>query len=100
MEQTTVQRKSLVNEKIDGDSIVPLTTKMLIEALGKSEDDLVKIDGLAATKFEIVGKIEHVSEMENQFILHIGDGFGVIRVMCIKVFNETKPNSLQFIDLA
>lgn len=29
----------------------------------------------------------------------MGDGFGVIKAMCIKVFNESKPVSLINIDL-
>ena len=88
-----------MSEKTDEDCIVPITTKMLIEAIRKSEDDVVKIDGISVSKFEIIGKIEHVNEMDNQFVLSLGDGFGVIKVMCIKVFNETKPSSLQGIDL-
>ena len=42
----------------------------------------------------MIGKIENINEMDNQFIITLGDGFGVVKVMCIKVFNESKPNSL------
>ena len=83
-----------MNEKTDEDTIVPVTTQMLVDSLRQSEDDVIKIDGVPISKFELVAKIENIQEMDNQFVLTLGDGFGVIKVMCIKVFNETKPGSL------
>lgn len=38
---------------------------MLIHALSLSDDDVIKIDGIPASKFELVGKIENINEMDN-----------------------------------
>lgn len=38
---------------------------MLLDVVRKSEDDVIKIDGISVSKFELVGKIENIEELEN-----------------------------------
>lgn len=70
----------------------------ILKGLEEMEDDLFKVDGKAVDKIQVLGQIVNYEQENKITIIYLDDGTGILQMLCIKKYDEDKPDVLQEIE--